>query len=136
MTLKHCQPRQIEASTAVEKTCKHTKHNSFWTNQFKTPTQTKPRIIIISPTDGDKSATTNQHCNFPFATLNAFDSWPLLIPTRGSRINAAIFNFFNYSLLSKKLLHFFFSLAKFTYPNTLVGFGLLTHQLRARTNQT
>jgi hypothetical protein len=76
MTLKHCQPRQIEASTAVEKTCKLTKHNFFFGQiSSKTPTQTKPRIIIIiSPTDGDKSATTNQHCNFPFATLNAFDS--------------------------------------------------------------
>ena len=98
MTLKHCQPRQIEASTAVEKTCKHTKHNFFWTNQFKTPTQTKPRIIISS-TVGDKSATTNQHCNFSFATLNAFNSGPLLISRRGSRINAAIFKI-NHFLLS------------------------------------
>ena len=134
MTLKHCQPGQIEASTAVEKTCKHTKHNSFWTNQFKTPTQTKPRIIIISPTDGDKSATTNQHCNFPFATLNAFDSWPLLIPTRGSRINAATIIFFSFFV--SIFFYFIFSLAKFNYSNTLVGFGLLTYQLRARTNQT
>ncbi len=131
MTLKHCQPRQIEASTAVEKTCKHTKH-FFWTNQFKTPTKTKP-WIIISSTVGDKSATTNQHCNFPFATLNAFNSGPLLIPRRGSRMNAAIFKI-NHFLLSNIIS--FSPLAKFTYPNTLVGFGLLTHSLRARTNQT
>jgi K+-sensing histidine kinase KdpD len=62
-----------------------------------------------------------------------------LIPRRGSRINAAIFNFFflsfSFSFVKKKN-HFIFSLAKFTYSNTLVGFGLLTHQLRARTNQT
>jgi len=104
MTLKHCQPRQKEASTAVEKTCKHTKHKIEQISS--TPTQATPRIIIIiSSTVGDKSATTNQHCNFPFVTLKAFSSGPLLTSSRGSRINATTFKI-NYSICTQ----FFFSL--------------------------
>jgi hypothetical protein len=99
MTLKHCQPRQIEASTAVEKTCKHTKHFFFLNKSVQNTNTDETKIIIISSTVGDKSATTNQHCNFPFATLNAFNSGPLLIPRKGSRINAAIFKI-NHFLLS------------------------------------
>jgi hypothetical protein len=129
MTLKHCQPRQKEASTAVETTCKHTKHTHL-NKSVQHKSRTTPRIIISS-TVGDKSATTNQNCNFPFVTLKAFTFGPLLTPTRGSRINAAIFKIIIYLVNSLLLFFLFFSLAKFTYPNTLVGFGLLTHTVKS-----
>ncbi len=105
MTLKHCQPRQIEASTAVEKTCKLTKH-FFWTNQFKTPTQTKPRIIIIiSPTDGDKKC--NDKSTLQFSLRHFKRIWFLTTFDTNKRIENKCCYYYFFFFLSKTLFHFF-----------------------------
>ena len=115
MTLKHCQPRQIEASTAVEKTCKHTKTQFFFGQISSKHQHSGPRIIIISSTDGDKSATTNQHCKFSLRHLKRI--WFLTTFDSNKRIEnkcCYLQFFFNHSLLSKN--YFIFLLGKIHLP--------------------